>query len=770
MTLYITEKGSQVQVLRKALKANGLEGDIVSLAGHILQNYDFKNYGITGSWLQNAHEKKLPFFPGSYKKKISPKKGSTDYKAIWQDVKEAIDEADKIILATDPDNEGVTLGMEVIEKAGALGKVEGMINMSQLDDRSMEKAVRSIDKLPYKNMFAAGDSRSIFDWSFGLNLTRLATVYLGDGKLLNLGGVKTPVVRMVVERDREFENHEKVPYWEVFARVKTEDGSVFETKYEDKEHGSRIQTDIAAEDLAAALEDQKGKIADYSRKLKKTAPPKPHSLADLQKEAAKKYKMSAAQTLDAAQSLYLDFKMQSYPRTDSNFYAEGEFENAPLILQELQDQTDLAGYVKLVENIETPMKRPIFKDSSDGAHTALSPTASLSNYSKIDDNMLKIFDLVARRYIAQFVDDYEFEEKKGEINCGDYSLHFKENVGKKLGWKSVYNEELSSDSKIGDLATGQSVEIIDVSIRKKHTKPRPRFTEASLISAMENISNFYDDKEIKTQLKKDGIGTAATRAKILEDLQTAKKGDEPWLKSEKGKLISTEKARFVIDTLPDDLTSPKLRADMEAKLKEIIKGDLQKEDYIAMIHGQIEQFAISIMRKGQLPPLPKQAEETGINCPLCGEPVVEADKLFKCSDNRFEGGKQKGCKFAIFKDSKPLGKSITVDILENLLAGEVIKGEKGEVSFDKDNKFFLNVDWKDSPADSKELIETPKTFRKGDKFVFKSVFGKTLTKNQAENLLNGKEVKLTGRSKKGKSFKVIAKADGSGPVEKVRFA
>jgi DNA topoisomerase-3 len=261
MTLYITEKPSQVEALRDALKKtnmyNGVE--IVPLAGHIMQLYDFEDYdkSLSDSWINLVMDKKVPFFPKELKKKIKPKssfiangkKITSDYKKKFDDIKDKISRATKIILATDPDNEGATLGLEVIEKCNALSKVQGMINMSKLDITSLSKEVSIMNKLPYMNMYYAGDSRAYFDQTFGINMSIIATVVLGKGNTLQVGGVKLPTIRMVVERDLAFESHKEIPYWTLKAKAtynnQTFDIDIFlkdEEKFDKEEDALKIKS------------------------------------------------------------------------------------------------------------------------------------------------------------------------------------------------------------------------------------------------------------------------------------------------------------------------------------------------------------------------------------------------------------------------------------------------------------------------------------------------------------------------------------------------
>jgi DNA topoisomerase-3 len=687
MTLYITEKPSQVQALDLALKANKIEDyKIVSLAGHLLSLFDFKDYGVEGKWNELIELKQVPFFPKNFEKKVKPdskfmrngKEVTYSYRDKIDEIKPILISANKIILATDPDNEGVVLALEILEKFNVAKNICGMINMSKLDLSSLKREVLITNRIGWINMFEAGEARAEYDWTFGMNTTIAATVKFGNGNLLNLGGVKLPTLRMVVDRDKEFEIFKEIPYFTILAKARFEEG-VFLVKIQAGDE--RFSSENLAKDLLNKLRknDFKMSVIEFTEVAKTTAPGKPYSLTDLQSVANKRYKLTASQTLELAQKLYQDIKIQSYPRTDSNYYAEGEFELAQDTLKAL---SSIDSFKSVIDSIDMGnlVKRKIFDDSKIEAHTALSPLASITAeaFLKLGDVERKIFLLVAERYIIQFMQDYKYLEIKGKASDDEILITFGENLALEKGFKSFandgeYEEEESETAQrtIPSLQKGDIIEILEDSIEIKQgfTKPRPRFKEASLLQAMEKVHRFFEDKEVKEHLGDGGIGTPATRAKILEELKTAKSGDTPYLElNQKGELVSTEKARFLMSILPDEVTSPLMRAKMERQLKEIIKGENTKKRYIE----EVNEFVTHVCE------LIASSEAKGL------EPKVR---------------------------------------------------EKQSVN-------------------SSDVVETTKTFRLGDKFIFKSFRDKTITKAQAKKILEGGKVKLKLKSKAGKDYEM----------------
>jgi len=784
--LYIAEKSTQVADLLKALKAVGMDkgAEIIPLSGHILELYDFKDYDekIDGDWSGLIHNKLIPFYPNALKKKIKPnssfmsngKKIINNYKEKLNSIKEAVTKHHEIVLATDPDNEGATLGLEVIERCGALDKVIGMINMSKLDLDSLSREVKDIKKLDYMAMYACGDARAYFDQMFGLNITMMATSYLGKGKTLPIGGVKLPTLRMVVERDLAFESHTEIAFYTLkgVARVGNSQFAIVVTT-EDCEDG-RFSSEEIAEAIKKTILGKKIKINSYKEKKCAEAPPKPYSLTGLQSDCNKKFEFSPAETLSYSQKLYIQDKIQSYPRVDTNYYSDGEYKLANSILKKLSEIEEFKKIIELISDLNNLKKRNIFNDSKlEGSpHTAIAPTEGFNalTYQKLDDSCLKVFKLVATRYIIQFLDDYKYLNIDGTAKIGDVIVKFGENIGVHAGWKETLNGfKLNATRTIPELKLNDEIEVLSLLIVKGFTKPKPRFTEGTLLLAMEKIYRFYTDKKIKEQLGENGIGTPATRAEILKQMKEAKNGDEPYFRIKNGDVISTEKARNLIKALPEYVSSPILRADMEACLKKIMQKEISKEDYYLEVQKIVNKISEDIKKLGTLSPVKIKAPiiKTDLLCPLCKSEIVDSGKVFKCVKNLFKNGKQTGCKFSILKFQKLLKANFTEGLLRRVLAGEIIKAPNGnKIELDLTSPFFTKITYAEGSETSSsgdELVVTEKTFRLGKKFCFKNCFGKELTKAQAKKLLEGEEVELKRVAKKnGKEYNVTVWVEDDG--------
>ena len=362
---------------------------------------------------------------------------------------------------------------------------------------------------------------------------------------------------------------------------------------------------IAEEAAKRAVNElnKKVKVSDYRESNKNSQPPKPYSLTDLQAEGGRLFKYSAQIVSDSSQRLYINGD-QSYPRTEENYYAEGQY-------VEIDDTISHLRNIDLFKNIKLNkpyIKREIFNDKKlDGkAHTALCPTMQKANDSTMTDIDRKIYMLVATRYFIQFMEDYKYLNISIKSVDGKFEISASENIETSKGWKELFSsdneEEVMAKRTFPVLTKGDDLYIVKIDMKKGTTKPKPRFTESTLLKAMEKISSIYDDPQVKEHLGENGIGTPATRASILEDLKANKKKTpkgmidiEPYLKIEKGKVISTQKARDIIKLLPDNITSPVLRAELESMTKSIVFDNQDSNKILIKIEETIRQFAKDII-------------------------------------------------------------------------------------------------------------------------------------------------------------------------------
>jgi DNA topoisomerase-3 len=692
-TLFLTEKDSQVQALSVVVGAeyagkwkpayNRAEKIVlVPLQGHVLTGLEPSEYDPR---LGEFGEDSIYVFPEDYK--LKPNERS---KNILDTAVAHIKKAKKIIIATDFDNEGASIAMNVIRYAGAEDRVERMLPMGSTHPDELRHAIDNPINIPYIRMADTGKARAFIDWAEGMSLSRALSFYLGDKNKvkLNFGGVKTPLIYMVVERDNAFEAHKMSYFWTISGMLgdvpvkvkqklitkdkKGKDVEVLEEKFESEQEAK------AALDY---LNSKVSKIGSLTRRQSKASPPKLYELAGLQGDMSKKFKVRPSGTMDLAQKLY-DFpiSLQTYPRTDVPYLKESEYVDVKPILTKLGK----SGVIEqsIIDNIlsgSIPKRSSTFNDKEVVAHGAIVPTlkGDLNKFlPKMDKMERAVFDFVAMRYVANFMEDNEFIAVNGETEEDNkLVLTFGENIPTKAGWKEIYEkgiaEKISSYEKIipDSLKKGDVLQFKSGKIIRNETKPKPQFTMDTLLKAMENVSTLFPESpEIKEFLGDSGIGTNATRAAIIDNVMSEdfNKG-APWLIEEKGVIKSTQKARDFVKVLPTELVSPIKRAMLSKKLRMIEKGDLSSkqlvDEYRLEVRRNIDIIIDIYKKSGSIAAngLKKEIISLG-ECPVCGGDIHEKEKVFLCSNAKFkksESGEwtNEGCEYKIFKTGlEKLGK------------------------------------------------------------------------------------------------------------------
>lgn len=564
--LILCEKASQIKAFNYAVpdifKKNNVR--IEALSGHIFSLCDLAEYSkdFEKNWAELVKNNHLPFTPSSFKRKLI--KG-TNASKIYTRVKEATKWCDHIILACDPDNEGMALGYEVILSLGEKNKIIGAFDTSKLDPSSLRDAVGKISHSWYA-MAQAGFARAEYDWVFGINATVMCTVLLGNGQTLHIGGVKLPIMRIVVDREKQISTFKVEKYFTISGKV-THEKSSKQWEYKVLVGGEEKFSENSSNQMTQFLSDNPNFFVskfEHEKNLKHF-PPRPFSLTDLQFEAGKKFNFSPSDTLSIAQSLYEKGAI-SYPRTDCTYYSKGQMKEMKRILDSLiQGKWDELG----IERLYKP-SRNIFDDSKVTAHTALSPTMMIPK--NLEENQLKIYKLICERYIMQFMKIRLYDrisvvctskkDKKVQISASEL-------VETEKGWRKINSDEYSIETKrkreIPNMKVNDICRIDKSAKNAQQTQPPPRFTECSLLKSLERVSTLYPEKQELKNLK-NGIGTPATRASILKKLISEKY----LLKS--GKSISpSPKASYVIEIVPEQVSSPVLRARIESSIIEISK-------------------------------------------------------------------------------------------------------------------------------------------------------------------------------------------------------
>ena len=703
--VYLTEKDSQVEALsivenakRKGLVAYNDEKKIaiVPLQGHVLINEDVKKYAEE---FDRFEESSLKKFPDRLKLRVNPRL-KTKYKTAIEHLKDA----EEIVIATDFDEEGAAIGLNMIKAAGAEHRIAFMLEMGSTHPVELRKYIDNPTNIPYKNLAESARARAWIDFVEGMYFSRALSMYLGNNYQvkLNYGGVKAPLTYIVVERDLAYENH-KISYFWTISGIAIYNGQEFKVdiKYKKEEKiidkktkKERIKTtwetkfdsENEAKEALRVLENKDLKVNIFNETTEFSGPPKLYDLGGIQAEMSNKFRVKPAVSLEMAQKNYdSPVSIQAYPRTEVPYLKEAEYEDVPKILQKLKAVNIVDS--KIIDQIlsdKIPKRSSTFNDKEVVAHGAIVPTLS-GDYnkwlSKLDKLNIEMFKLVAKRYIANFMPDYKYLRIAGETEVinDQYKVTFSENIPLDNGWKDIYGEtpvEKAKKREIPEIKKGESIRLKTLTNTKGETKPKPPFSMAGLLSAMEKVANLFpDNEEIKKHLKESGIGTPATRSKIIEEVMDFdKNGGEPWLIEKSNKIRSTEKARDYISVMPIELVSPIKRALLSKKLKMISKGELTYEKLISEYRNEIEKN-IELIKKiakenGPIKGAAKTVESLG-KCPKCGGDIIEKKKVYLCSNAKYkkEGDKfiNEGCDYTIFKSALDrFGK-------RNLLKSEVMK-------------------------------------------------------------------------------------------------
>lgn len=593
--LFIAEKPSLARAVADALPAFGKSrsrlaimagSDVVCwAAGHIITPLQPDEYGPEYKYWETT---RLPIVPSLWK--VKPQEATRE---LLDNIGSLLARAEVVVHAGDADREGQLLVDEILSYFEYKGEVLRLL-VTDMNTDAVRKAIDTMKPNDeYKNVFASALCRQRADWIFGNNLTRLYSITTNRqwGEKITVGRVQTPTLALVVKRDYDIENFDKHVFYEVKAEFKTDSGNftaVWKPNPDQAgldEKGRIIKPDVI-EKLKEKLKGKTGRITKSEKKRSQTQPPMPHSLPTLQIEAGKQHGISPARALEIVQSLY-ESKLVTYPRSDCQYIPETLYEERQRTLSSIQKiLPDLAEHIA---SFDTSLKTKAWNTEKVEEHHAIIPTGTIS---ALADDDAKIYDLIARRYIAQFLPPQEHNEGLIEVIAEDELFRVRSKRCVAMGWKVLYKnvkeDKQEDDSgeniriKLPDVKPEEVATVLDFTTDEKKTTPPERFTEGSLIEAMNNIHRFVEDAEIKAMLKEtSGIGTAATQAGIIELLL-----NREYIAITRKRITSTEKGRSLIRNVGEELSKPDTTALWEMKLKEIERGNIQANGFMqALIEG-----------------------------------------------------------------------------------------------------------------------------------------------------------------------------------------
>jgi DNA topoisomerase-3 len=611
----------------------------------------------------------LPILPEEFKLVPNDDRAAKQLKAIHRLM--ADDDIQQIVNACDAGREGELIFAYLYDTAPVQKPVQRLW-LSSMTKRAIEEAFERLrPSEEMKSLEAAARSRSEADWVVGMNATRAASIRLRaafDGAV-SLGRVQTPTLALVARREEEIRAFKPEPYWLVEARFAASGERNYLGRYLG---GKRLPSEDQAKAIVEACTGQPGDITKLETKEERERPQLLYDLTSLQRHANTLYGFSARRTLAAAQRLYEEHKAVTYPRTNSRFLT-GD------MVAEIKPTAELVGrnaaYTRAAEFVTSLERLPLQRVVNDKRvedHHAIIPTRSEHNLGRMGQDELKVYDLVAKRFLAVFHPEAVFERTRVETTV-------RENIfrtsGRRLlepGWKAVYGEEAARDRADDDsggdqllpkLEQGERVDTRSVESLRKETQPPRRFSDASLLAAMETAGKEVEDAELREAMKDSGIGTPATRASIIERLV-----DVGYIEREGRSLVATEKGIQVIRLLNGHpLTSPELTGNWEKRLGLIEHGDDTRPAFMR----DIATFTTETVQElDKLKGVRIERAKLG-PCPICGREITENRKGYSCWSRD-----DPGCGFVIWK--RKAGKSLPVAVATELIESLRASREAGE--------------------------------------------------------------------------------------------
>ena len=631
-TLVLAEKPSVgrelARVLKCSRKSDGcLIGDkyIVTWAlGHLVTLADPEAYGDEyKTWSLET----LPMLPGKMKLEVI-KQTSKQYSIVKRQLRSS--EVSSVIIATDAGREGELVARWIIEKSGVKKPIKRLWISSQTDKAIKEGFQKLRDGKEYYNLYMAAQARAEADWLVGLNVTRALSCKFNAQ--LSAGRVQTPTLALLVQRENEIKKFVPKEYYTIEADI----GKLF-VSWRSKDGGLSTFDREKAERISKEIKGKPFKLTSLRSSDKQTYAPMLYDLTELQRDANKLYGYSPKQTLNIMQKLYEQHKALTYPRTDSRYLTD---DIVPTLNERLRAVTigDTKAAAEDILRRKLKINKSCINNSKVSDHHAIIPTEQKVPMISLSTEEKRIYNLVVKRFLACFMGPYKYKQIKAEFECESekFTAGGKEEVS--LGWKAVYSSDYSFDDE--DTADAQerkqilpkmkySDEFIckNTFVKSGKTKPPARYTEATLLSAMENPSRFVNDKNMKEYLG-GGLGTPATRADIIEKLYSSF-----YVEKQGNSMVPTSKGVQLIDLVPPDLKEPLLTAKWEQELEKISKGKTQKQKFIA----EIEKYSADLVKTVKNSSAEyKHDNMTKKTCPDCGKYLLEVNgkkgKMLVCQD------------------------------------------------------------------------------------------------------------------------------------------
>lgn len=626
-TVVVAEKPSVGTSIAKVIGADTrkdgyLEGNgykVTWCIGHLVGLSDADAYDARYSkWAYDD----LPILPEAWRHEVLPQteKQFRIIKSLMND-----ESTECVTCATDCAREGELIFRLVYEQAGCRKPVKRLW-ISSLEESAIRKGMEELrDGHEFDALYESALSREKADWLVGINMSRLFSVLYH--KTLKVGRVQTPTLAMIVARDAAISEFRKEKYYIVHLKADGLDAV-----------SGHIADKAEADKIALACQGKPCRIGDTKQKREVIKAPKLYDLTTLQRECNRLFGMTAERTLACTQSLY-EKKLVTYPRTDSRFLTEDMEETAKKVIDGILDAMPFANGIRYSPDI-----RKVMDNSKVNDHHAIIPTIQISGekFSELSGDEKKVFSLIAGKLLAATMQDYIYVVADSTILCEGYVFTSKAKTVTQEGFKSIENA-IRSFFKLrqnGEKGAGVMPELeygsVDTVVSEQFTKPPKQYTEDTLLSAMQTAGN----EELTEETEKQGIGTPATRAAIIEKI--IKCG---FVRREKKHLVPTKDGIALITILPEELVSPKMTADWEMELTRIAQDKADGGDFIHGIEGLVRDLVgrYSGMSVENTAFSDNRRKSMG-DCPRCGKPVYEYKGNYYCSSRE--------CDFSLWKNNR----------------------------------------------------------------------------------------------------------------------
>ncbi len=633
-SLVLAEKPSVANEIARILKSNKkgrgfFEGNqyVVTWAlGHLVtlaepHDYD-KKY-------QEWRMQDLPMLPEKMKLKVI-RESSHQYRVVSSLMKRQ--DLGELIIATDAGREGELVARWIMKLAGWKKPFKRLWISSQTDAAITDGFARLKPGNTYDRLYDAAVCRSEADWIIGLNVTRAMTCKF-DAQL-TAGRVQTPTLAMIIRREQEIKSFVPVDYWTIDADF----GDYFGT-WRGRDGNSRNFDQKKALEITGKVKGKTGVIREVRVEEKIEPPPLAYDLTELQRDANRRFGFSAKKTLSVLQNLYERHKLVTYPRTDSRYITSDMVGTLPQRLERLS-VGPYAGLVKPLLQKPLSVGKRFVNDAKVTDHHAIIPTEQPLNLQGLENDERRLYDLIARRFITVLYPPYRYDQTTLVTETEGERFYSTGKVVKEMGWRAVTSAALGAE-KSGDedalpmqtltrQKKGEQKVVKNCKLKKSKTQPPPRYTEATLLTAMESPGKFIEDEELRESIKQGGLGTPATRAEIIEKLLNTY-----YIERQGKELVPTSKGFQLIDLVPEELRSPELTAKWELRLSDISRGKAGNRGFMEDIRQNVVALVNSI--KADTSEY-KVDNLTKNRCPVCGSFMLLVRKnkgrMLVCSDRK----------------------------------------------------------------------------------------------------------------------------------------